>query len=125
MKIRDIILIASILVIALAALLFIELNKEEGAYVIVTVGKEEVARYSLSKDGEYELNGGTNILKIENGEAFMIWANCPTLGSTRCTHQGKISRTSEQIICQINELIVTVYGAEDSKSDDSGVEIVG
>ncbi len=125
MKIRDIILIASILVIALTALLFIELNKEEGAYVIVTVGKEEVARYSLSKDGEYELNGGTNILKIENGEAFMIWANCPTLGSTRCTHQGKISRTTEQIVCQINELIVTVYGAEDSKSDDGGVEIVG
>ena len=91
-----------------------ELSKEEGAYVVVTVYGEEVARYSLSDDGEYELNGGTNVLKIENGEAFMIRANCPTQGSTRCTHQGKISKTLEAILCNANGVIVTVYGAGES-----------
>ena len=113
MKKRDFILVGVILAIALLLWGAIELTKEEGAYVVVTVAGKEVARYSLSQDGEYELNGGTNILKIENGEAFMIWANCPTMGETRCTHQGKISRTTEKIVCQINQLVVTVEGAED------------
>ena len=120
MKKRDLILIVAILAIGLIFLAALELAKEEGAYVVVTVSGKEVARYSLAEDGEYELNGGTNILKIENGEAFMIWANCPTLGETRCTHQGKISRTTEKITCQINHLVVTVYGAE-----ESDVELIG
>lgn len=119
MKKGDLILIAVILTIGLLSWGALELAKEEGAYVVVTVGNEEVARYSLSQNGEYELNGGTNVLKIENGEAYMIWANCPTLGSTRCTHQGKISRTYEKITCQINKIEVTVYGAEETE-----VEIV-
>ncbi|MBR3687032.1 MAG: NusG domain II-containing protein [Clostridia bacterium] len=120
MKKRDLILIVAILAIGLLSWGALELAKEEGAYVVVTVAGEEVARYSLAEDGEYELNGGTNILKIENGEAYMVWANCPTLGKTRCTHQGKISRTTEKITCRINKLVVTVYGAE-----DPDVELIG
>ena len=92
----------------------LELAKDDGAYVIVTVRGEEVGRYSLSKDGVYELNGGTNVLKIENGEAFMLSANCPARGSTRCTNQGKISKTLESILCNENNITVTVYGAEES-----------
>ena len=71
MKKRDLILISVILVIGLLAWGVLELAKQEGAYVTVSINGEEVARYSLSKDGEYELNGGTNILKIENGEAYL------------------------------------------------------
>lgn len=112
MKKRDLILIGIILAIALISLGLIQLFKEEGAYVRVTVDGVEVATYSLSKDGEYSLNGGTNILKIENGEAFMIQANCPTLGDTRCTAQGKISKTTESIYCQPNNVLITVHGGE-------------
>lgn len=120
MKKRDLILISVILVIGLLAWGVLELAKQEGAYVTVSINGEEVARYSLSKDGEYELNGGTNILKIENGEAYMVWADCPALGSTRCTHQGRISKTTESIYCEYNNVIVIVYGAE-----DPDVELVG
>lgn len=114
MKKRDIILICAILAVALISLAVIELFKDEGAYVIVKINGEDAGKYSLSVDGEYKLNGGTNILKIENGEAWMIEANCPTQGNTRCTFQGKISKTLETITCEYNRLTVTVYGAEES-----------
>ena len=109
MKKRDIILIASILVIALAAFLFIELGKEEGARVVVAVEGREIATYSLSENGEYSLNGGTNILHIEGGKAWLTEANCP---DKLCVHQGKIDKTGEVITCLPNKLTVTVKGAE-------------
>ena len=85
MKKRDFILIGSILAVVLVIIAVMTLSKEEGAYVVVNINGVDVAKYSLFEDGEYELNGGTNVLKIENGEAWMIEANCPTLGGTRCT----------------------------------------
>ena len=111
MKKRDIILIASILAIAIALFLVVELTKEEGAGVTVKVDGVKVAEYSLSKNGTYPLNGGTNILVIENGKAYLTDANCP---DKLCVHQGKISRTGETITCLPNKLTVTVFGAEES-----------
>ncbi len=111
MKKRDIILIASILLIAIAFFLIVELTKEEGAGVVVKVDGVEVAEYSLSKSGTYPLNGGTNILVIEDGRAYLSDANCP---DKLCVHQGKISRTGEVITCLPNKLTVTVFGAEES-----------
>ena len=115
MKLRDIILIAAILVVALAAFLFVELGKEEGARVIVAVEGNEIATYSLFDNGEYALNGGTNILHIEDGVAWLVDADCP---DKLCVHQGKIDKTGEVITCLPNKLTVTVKGA------DSGDEMV-
>lgn len=111
MKKRDIILICSVLLIAVALFLVVELTKEEGARVIIKVDGQQVAEYSLSKNGKYDLNGGTNILVIENGKAYLCDANCP---DKLCVHQGKISRTGETITCLPNKLTVTVYGAAES-----------
>ena len=111
MKKRDIILIASILAVAIALFLIVELTKEEGAGVTVKVDGVKVAEYSLSADGTYPLNGGTNILVIENGKAYLSDANCP---DKLCVHQGKISMTGETITCLPNKLTVTVFGAEES-----------
>ncbi len=112
MKKRDLILIGIILAVALISLGIIQLFKEEGAYVSVRIDGVEIATYSLSVDGEYSLNGGTNVLKIENGEAWMIEANCPTRGNTRCTAQGKISKTTESITCEPNKLTVVVRAGQ-------------
>ena len=111
MKKRDIILILSVLLIAAALFLVVELTKEDGAGVVVKVDGVEVAEYSLSKSGTYPLNGGTNILVIEDGRAYLSDANCP---DKLCVHQGKISRTGEVITCLPNKLTVTVFGAEES-----------
>ena len=111
MKKRDIILIASILAVAIALFLIVELTKEEGAGVTVKVDGVKVAEYSLTADGTYPLNGGTNILVIENGKAYLTDANCP---DKLCVHQGKISMTGETITCLPNKLTVTVFGTEQS-----------
>jgi hypothetical protein len=111
MKKRDMILIASILAIALVLLLVVQLTREEGAYVLVRVDGQETGRFSLSEDGTYELNGGTNILRIENGVAYLTDANCP---DQLCVHQGKISMTGQVITCLPNKLTVSVYGTEES-----------
>ena len=110
MKKRDFILIGAILVVILVAFLVVTLTKQDGSYVIVKVDGKEVAKYSLSEDGEYELNGGTNILRIEDGKAFLVDADCP---DHLCVNQGKISKTGETITCLPNRLTITVYGAED------------
>ena len=85
---------------------------------MVKVDGKEVARYSLSEDGEYELNGGTNILRIEDGKAYLTDATCP---DHLCVNQGKIDQTGETITCLPNRLTVTVVGA----GDETDVELVG
>ena len=115
MKKNDLILIGSILLVIAIIFAVTTLTKEEGAYVVVKVDGKEVGQYSLTVDGEYELNGGTNILRIEGGAAYLTWANCP---DHLCVKQGKVSMTGETITCLPNKLTVTVYGA------DSGVDLV-
>ena len=114
MKKRDFILIGIILAVALILFGIIELSKEEGAYVLVRVDGTEVARYSLSDDGEYPLNGGTNILCIKDGKAYLTSADCP---DHLCVKQGKIDKSGETITCLPNKLTITVYGAEDADVD--------
>ena len=118
MKKRDFILIGAILAVILIAFAVVTLTKQDGAYVVVKVDGKEVARYSLSEDDTYELNGGTNILRIEGGKAYLTDANCP---DHLCVNQGKIDQTGETITCLPNRLTVTVVGAD----DENGVELVG
>ena len=117
MKKNDFILISIILTVALVSIFAINFTKQDGDYVIVRIDGVEVATYNLSEDGEYELNSGTNILRIENGKAYLIYADCP---DHLCVKQGKIDQGGETITCLPNKLTITVY----SKSS-SEVEIVG
>ena len=114
-RLADIAIIAGLLLLA-AVLFFLYFNKgEKGAGVIVRVDGVEIARYSLSDSGRYELNGGTNILVIEDGTAYMLEADCP---DHICVSQGKVRYTGQCITCLPNKLTVTVYGT------DQGVELV-
>ena len=117
MKSNDFMLLGVILAVILVAFGVTALVKKEGDHVIVRVDGNEVAAYSLSEDGEYELNGGTNILRIENGGALMISASCP---DHLCVNQGRIDESGETITCLPNRLTVTVYS-----SDDPEVELIG
>ena len=103
--IYDAILALALLVVGLSALLIIRSSSDLGASVSVRVSGEEVASYPLDVDGAYELNGGTNILVIEGGEAYVSSASCP---DKICVNYGKISRTGESIICRPNDLIVLI-----------------
>ena len=112
MKKKDFILIAAIVAVIAIAILVLTLTKKDGDYVIVRVDGNEVAKYSLSQDGEYSLNGGTNILRIENGKAYLVSANCP---DHLCVKQGKIDQKGETITCLPNRLTVTVYSTQEGE----------
>ena len=109
MKKRDFMLIGAILAVVMIMFAVVSLTKEEGAYVVVRIDGNETAKYSFTEDGEYELNGGTNVLRIEGGRAFLVSANCP---DHLCVKQGKIDQMGETITCLPNRLTITVYGAE-------------
>ena len=106
MKKKDFILIGAIVAVIAIAIAVLSLTKKDGDYVIVRVNGNEVAKYSLSQNGEYSLNGGTNVLRIENGKAYLVSANCP---DHLCVKQGKVDQNGETITCLPNRLTVTVY----------------
>ena len=112
----DLILIGALLVISLGVLLITTLTRREGGYVEVAKSGSIVATYSLSIDGEYSLNGGTNILVIKNGEAYLKDASCP---DKTCVKTGKIHYVNQSIICLPNEISITVRG-----NSDDGVDFV-
>ena len=107
-------IVGVILAVILIAFAVVSLTKKDGAYVIVRVDGKQVAQYSLSVDGEYELNGGTNRLRIEDGKAYLVSADCP---DHLCVKQGKIDQTGETITCLPNRLTVTVYGSDEGALD--------
>ena len=77
--------------------------------MVVKIDGNDVATYPLNKNATYTLNGGTNILTIKDGFAYLSDANCP---DHLCVKQGKISKTGQVITCLPNKLTVSVYGAE-------------
>lgn len=110
----DIIVISALLVFALLFLLFFELTKKEGAFVEVTKGGEVIGKYSLSDDGVYSLNGGTNELTIEGGVAYMSYSDCP---DHTCENTGRIRHVGQTIICLPNDITATVVGVADDYVD--------
>jgi hypothetical protein len=103
--ISDLILIICLLLVALGAFFILRAARETGEYAVVYVGNEEVARYSLSQDGEYTLGDGSNVLTVKEGKAYMTYADCP---DKLCINQGKISLSGERIVCLPNKIMIEI-----------------
>lgn len=111
----DIIVISALLLVAVAALLAVNLTREDGKFVTVEINGNVCAEYSLSQNGVFPLNGGTNILVIENGEAYLSYSNCP---DHTCERTGRIHHVGQAIICLPNRLSVTVRGDSTDNAPD-------
>lgn len=112
----DLILIGALLVVSVGMLLVTTLTRRDGSYVEVEKNGEILATYRLSQSGEYSLNGGTNVLVIEGGMAYLKEANCP---DKTCVRTGKIRYVGQSIVCLPNEIAITVRG-----NSTGGVDIV-
>ena len=115
----DIILITAALLAAGVFLLCINVFSTAGEYAVVEVNGETVVQLSLAEDTVYDIeieNEVTNTLKIENGEAKMISADCP---DKICVNHRSISKNNESIICLPNKVIITIVS--DAVSDIDGV----
>ena len=110
----DLIVIVSLLLLAGAVLLAIHLTRTEGAYAEVVLDGKVVGQYSLSVDGVYSLNDGTNTLTVENGAAYMSHSDCP---DHTCEITGKVKHVGETIVCLPNHLTITVVGESDDSVD--------
>ena len=109
-KIADIILIAVLVVFSLSVSFITFLVGEGGAYAVVTVDGVQIARYSLDVDGEHVLNGGTNVLVIEGGYAYVRDASCK---NQKCVKMGRVNRTGQFIYCEPNDVAIVIEGADD------------
>ena len=109
----DIILIGTLLIVS-AVLYFVINSGTAGGVAVVRIKGEVVERHKLSESGTYPLNGGTNILVIEDGYAYICEANCP---DKYCMRQGKIQYNGQCLTCLPNKLTVTIEGGEDNGID--------
>ena len=109
--VRDICLIIAIALVGLCLLLFSGSKAVPGSVVGVEVDGKKVADYSLSSDGVYVLNGGTNTLEIRDGKARIVDADCPNM---HCVRQGWIGSEGQSIVCLPNRLIVSITGSDRS-----------
>ena len=108
---RDGILIAVLLFVALVLLFVQRTKRESGNFAVVCVNGQEIGRYNLNKSGTYVLNDGTNTTKIEDGYVWMEKAECP---NGLCISQGRIKNVDESIICLPNRLTVVIEGSGSS-----------
>ncbi|MCD7814851.1 MAG: NusG domain II-containing protein [Lachnospiraceae bacterium] len=108
MKKADVKLILIVGVICGLLLVVRYFGMDTGASVVVEVNGETYGTYSLSKDQTIQIND-TNVLVIEDGEAYMTEASCP---DGLCISQGHISAEGTMIVCLPNRVVVQVIDAD-------------
>ena len=115
LKKKDLILILIILcVIGLTFLIRTYIGGSGANRAVIKVNGAIQGVYSLSEDKEIEINEGTNILRIKNGEADMVKADCP---DQLCVNQKPVSKNHESIICLPHRLVVQVESGEERELD--------
>lgn len=104
MKRNDWILAAGILLFVCLSGAFLYRGRAGGSYVLVRVDGKEYGRYDLLEDQTVRI-GETNELRIEDGEAFMIYGDCP---DQICVRTAPVSRAHEMIVCMPNRVTAEV-----------------
>lgn len=116
-KIRnDLILVVALLVLAAAGFVLFSIFLQDGDSAVVMQNGVEIARYPLNEDRVEEIitDLGSNVLVIENGEAYIIGASCPDL---ICVGHRKISSVGETIACLPNKLVICIEKDAESSLD--------
>ncbi len=107
---KDFIIIGAVALVGLVLLAIVLLTGKPGSTVVVEVEGKKVAEYPLNKDGTYTIkgkDGGTNILVIKDGYAFIESASCP---DGLCKNMGKIRNSAQSIICLPNQVVIKITG---------------
>ncbi len=114
LKKMDIILIIIVVVLALTGfLVYGILGKKDAGTVQVEVDGTLYGEYELQQNQEILIND-TNVLKIEDGQANMLEANCP---DQICVDHVSVSKNGETIVCLPNKVVVTIRTDVDGELD--------
>lgn len=107
-----------ILLFCLSGILFLFILRPQhtGSTVTVTVDGTVYGSWSLSDDQEIEITSdyGTNRLRINNGTAAVIHADCPDL---ICVNHIPVSYAGERIVCLPNRMIVSISTPHAAQTD--------
>lgn len=115
MKRNDLILAGVLVAIALLSGILLFLLRKPGNIVVITVDGQEFGEYPLDEDRVIDING-TNVIRIKDGEAKMIQADCP---DKLCMDQKAISSSQESIICLPNRVVAVIEGERDPDGIDA------
>lgn len=120
----DVLLLGGILLAGCIFGLILLLTRHDGAQVQVRVAGTVKTAFSLAEDTTYEItgaDGGTNLLIIQDGEAWIEEASCP---DGLCMNMGKISRKGQSIVCLPNQVVVEVVDSEGASGAESEIDLV-
>lgn len=121
-KKRDFILIFMLLIAAAVSYgIWYFRDAGERECVVVSVDKEQYAKYSLLDDGTYtiDIDGEYNIVKISSGYVSVTDASCP---DKICVHEKAINKGGQSIICLPNKMVVTIVKNTDNDEIDGVVK---
>jgi hypothetical protein len=116
-KKNDIILFAILILIAIAAIFFLNLNRTEGGRVVITVNGKEYKTLDLDKDATITIedeNGDYNTVVIKDGIVDMTGANCP---DKLCVKHKSIHYNGETIVCLPHKVVLEIVGGEEDDVD--------
>ncbi len=117
-------ILIALFVIATFAIFFVNIvpSANSDNYLIAVVHDADGKSYELDLNMDDTLTVktelGENTIAIENGEAYMLAADCE---GQDCIHQGSISSSGQQIICLPHKLWVEIVAkGEESAGMDTG-----
>mgnify|MGYP003320081709 CR=1 FL=1 len=118
---NDIILVAVILLVAAAGLLFVSLTREVGNYAVIKIDGVSTSSYPLNENTTVEIltgenNDFTNTLVIENGKAYVSEANCP---DKICAGHKAVSYSGETIVCLPHKIVIEIVSTDNTPSLDA------
>ena len=108
MKKNDIILIFAVLSISLILGVCLYVFRQPPTFVRIYVNDELKQELPLDEDTQYLINGqngGTNLLIIEDGKAYVKDATCP---DKVCVQMGKISELTQIVVCIPNKVVIVI-----------------
>jgi len=117
-KIGDIFIVLIALTVCVFSIMGIS-SRVHGNTILTVESPEGVWKYSLDKDGTYEIPGenGNSIIGIKDGDAFFIESECP---NKTCVLSAPISKGGEWIGCLPNRVFIRIEGEEKTEFDAVG-----
>lgn len=114
----DLLLLGGFLLIGCIIGIVLLYTGSKGGEVQVRVAGEIRESYPLGEDRTVEvkgIGGGSNLLVIEDGKAYISEATCP---DKVCIGMGKISRRGESVVCLPNQVVIEVVSGSEKETDD-------
>lgn len=104
-------IIAILLFTAGVSAIIILLLPSKGKTVNIQANNKPYEKYSLLKNRTVEIKSesGYNILKIEDGYAFIEKSDCK---NQVCVHHKKINKNGENIVCLPHGVVITIEDDE-------------